>query len=114
MDRGRVAWSTVDRRWYGPKAPKHGGALTGVWPPATPEHGSSPVGAQQREGNTGLGQRCGDRATAGKRQQRESSATAALGLWKMGRVRWGRCGDLRGRGGLFVRSGEGALRRGTQ
>jgi hypothetical protein len=31
----------------------HGGALTGAWPPAAPVHGSSPAGAQQREGNVG-------------------------------------------------------------
>jgi hypothetical protein len=30
---------------------------------ATPEHGSSPVGAQQREGNTGFGRRWRDGAT---------------------------------------------------
>jgi hypothetical protein len=30
MDRGRGAWSTVDRWWRGPKAPEHGGALTGA------------------------------------------------------------------------------------
>jgi hypothetical protein len=53
MDRGRVARSIVDRRWHGPKAQERGGTLTGAWPPATPEHGSSLVGAQQREGNTG-------------------------------------------------------------
>jgi hypothetical protein len=52
VDRGRHQ-STMDRRWRGPKAPEHGGALTGAWPLATPGHGSSPAGAQQREGNTG-------------------------------------------------------------
>jgi hypothetical protein len=31
----------------------HGGALTGAWPPAAPVHGSSPAGAQEREGNVG-------------------------------------------------------------
>jgi hypothetical protein len=45
--------STMDRRWRGLKALEHGGALTGAWPSATPEHGRSPAGAQQREGNTG-------------------------------------------------------------
>jgi hypothetical protein len=35
---GRGAWSTVDRWRRGPKAPERGGALTGVWPPATPVH----------------------------------------------------------------------------
>jgi hypothetical protein len=39
MDQGRDARSTVDRRWHGPKALERGGALTRVWPPATPVHG---------------------------------------------------------------------------
>jgi hypothetical protein len=37
----------------GPKAPERGGVLTGVWPPATSVHESSPAGEQQREGSTG-------------------------------------------------------------
>jgi hypothetical protein len=49
----------------------HGGALTGAWPPAAPVHGSSPAGAQKREGNVGnpvggsprRGQQCGGGAT---------------------------------------------------
>jgi hypothetical protein len=52
MDRGRVARSTVDRRWRGMKAPERGGALTGAWPMATPEHANSPAWAQQRERGT--------------------------------------------------------------
>jgi hypothetical protein len=72
MDRGRGVWSTVDRWWHRSKAQEHGSALTGAWPLATPVHRSSPAGAQQREGSTGnsarassgLGRRCGDRATA--------------------------------------------------
>jgi hypothetical protein len=71
--------------------------LTGAWPPAIPVHGRSPVGAQQREGSTGnsarassgLGRRCGDRATAGKQRRRESSATAALVLRKRGKSEMG-------------------------
>jgi hypothetical protein len=63
----------VDRRWRGLKVPDHSGALIGAWPPATLEHGSSPSGAQQREGNTGnsaraspgLGRRRGGQATEG-------------------------------------------------
>jgi hypothetical protein len=104
MDRGRVTRSTVDQWWCGPKAPEHGGALARAWPLATLEHGSLPAGAQQREGNTGntaqaspgLGRRRGDRVMAGKQQRREILATAVLRLRKRGRVRWGRCGDLRG------------------
>jgi hypothetical protein len=97
MDRGRGARSTVDRLWRGLKAQEHGGALTGAWPPATPEHESSPAGAQQREGSTGnsaqaspgLGQRSGDRATAGERRRRESLATTALMLKKRGKSEMG-------------------------
>jgi hypothetical protein len=119
MDRGQVARSAVDRRRRGPKAPEHGSALTGAWPPATPEHESSSARAQQREGNMGnsaraspgLGRWRGDQATAGKQRRRESSATATLRLRKRGRVRWGRCGDLRGQGGQFIGPEEGAPRR---
>jgi hypothetical protein len=91
-------------RWRGPKAPERGSTLARAWPPGTLEHGSSPAGAQQREENAGnptraspgLGRWRGDLATVGKGQQRESSAMVALGLQKRARVRWGRCGDLRG------------------
>jgi hypothetical protein len=49
----------------------HGGALTEARPPASTEHGSSPAGVQQREGNVGNSeggsprheQWCGGRAT---------------------------------------------------
>jgi hypothetical protein len=63
------ARSTVDRRWCGPRVPEHGGALTGVWPPAAPVHQSSPAGAQKRERSSArasskLGRRRGDRAMA--------------------------------------------------
>jgi hypothetical protein len=53
MDRGRGAWSTVDRRWHGPKALERGGALTGEWPPATLEHESSPAGGTTERGEHG-------------------------------------------------------------
>jgi hypothetical protein len=56
-------------------------------------------------GLTGLGRWHGDRFTVGKQQQRERSTTMALGLQKRGR-----CGDLRGRGALFLGLGEGAPR----
>jgi hypothetical protein len=97
MDRGRGARSTVNRHWRGSKALERGGALTGAWPPTTSVHGSSPAGAQQREGSTGnsaraspgLGRRCGDRAMAGKRRMRESSATTALMLRERGKSEMG-------------------------
>jgi hypothetical protein len=79
MNRGQGAWSTMDRRWCGPKAPERGGVLTGVWRSATPVHESSPAGVQQREGSTGssaraspeLERRCGDRATVGETAEEE-------------------------------------------
>jgi hypothetical protein len=66
------ARSTVDRRRCGQRVPERGRALTGVRPPATPVHQSSPAGAQQRERSTGssvraspeLGRWCEGRATA--------------------------------------------------
>jgi hypothetical protein len=78
--------------------------LIGAWPPATPVHGSSPAGAQPREGVTGNSARasselwwqCGDQATVGKRQRRESSATLALELQKRGKSEMGEGSDLRG------------------
>jgi hypothetical protein len=63
MDRGRVARSTVDGRWRGPKAPERGGALTEAWPPATLKHGCSSAWA-----SPGLGRRRGDRATVEERK----------------------------------------------
>jgi hypothetical protein len=69
VDRGRVTRSTVDRWWRGPKAPEHGDALIGAWPPATPEHGSSPAGAQQREGNMEAHRGSGGGEVAGRRRE---------------------------------------------
>jgi hypothetical protein len=53
-----------------------GGVLTGVGPPATPGHESSPVGAKKREGSTGVLLRAPpvDRATAMKWQRWHSSS----------------------------------------
>jgi hypothetical protein len=105
VDRGRVARSTVDRQWRGPKALEHGGALTGAWPPATPGHGSSPAGAQQREGYTGNSAR----ASLGLGQWRGGQATEGNGGGGRCLVGWelrtrerakeggGECGDGRGK-----------------
>jgi hypothetical protein len=93
MNRGRGVRSTMDRLWHRPKAPEHGGALIGVWPPATPVRESSPAGAQRREGSTGsstrasseLGRRCGDRATVGETAEEEElsdSGARAMGEGK--------------------------------
>jgi hypothetical protein len=97
MDRGWGARSTVDRWWRGPNAPERGGALTRAWPPAIPVHESSPAGGTTERGEheelnsglTGLGRRCGDRATTGKRRRRESSATVVLVLRKRGKSEMG-------------------------
>jgi hypothetical protein len=107
VDRVHACWTGAGARdppWT------DGGALTGVWPPATLVHESSPAGAQQIEGCTGsstraspgLGRRCGGRATVGKWQRRESLVTAVLKLRERGKSAVGRCGDLRERGGQFI------------
>jgi hypothetical protein len=93
MNRSRGARSTMDQRRCRLKAPERGGALTGVWPLATPVHESSPAGAQQREGSTGssgraspeLGRRCGDWETVGETAEEEElgdSGAHAMGEGK--------------------------------
>jgi hypothetical protein len=60
------------------RAPRRGGALTRARPPATLGHGSSPTGAEKKEGSMGipsralpgLGRRCGGRAMAMKHQRK--------------------------------------------
>jgi hypothetical protein len=94
MDRGWVARSIVDRWWHGPKAQERGGTLTGAWPLTTPEHGSSSVGAQQREGNTGNSARAAawrpgdDGETTEERKLSNNGARASEeGESEMGEVR---------------------------
>jgi hypothetical protein len=94
MDWGRGAWSTVDRRWRGLKALERGGPLTGAWPPATLVHGSSPVGAKQREGSTGNSARAsvwrpGDDGETTEERELGNSGTRASeeGESEMGEVR---------------------------
>jgi hypothetical protein len=82
----------------------HGGAFTGAWPPAAPVHGSSPAGAQQREGNAGNseggsprhGQRCGGRATVVQNQRQRRSVEAVLERGEKRREGRVRCGVTRG------------------
>jgi hypothetical protein len=81
---GRGTQSTVDRRWCRPKAPERSGALTGTWPPTTPVHGSSPTGAQQRDGSTGNSARVsvwrpGDGGEMAEEGELGNSGTHALG-----------------------------------
>jgi hypothetical protein len=69
--------------------------LTGAWPPATPEHGSSSVGAQQREGNTGnsarasprLGRRRGNRVAEERKLGNSDAQVSEEGKSEMGEVR---------------------------
>jgi hypothetical protein len=75
------------------KEPRHGSALVGVGPPATPEHGSSVVGAENGGRSTGIPLRaspklrrwCGGQAMAMKQWQRRNSAVATLKLWERGK-----------------------------
>jgi hypothetical protein len=99
--------------------PEHGGALTGVRPPAAPVHQSSPAGAQKRERSTGslaraspeLGRQRGDWATAVARRGHGNSVGRGSGAGEeKRRARLGvRCSG--GHRGGFYRAG-GALGRG--
>jgi hypothetical protein len=97
VDQRRGGRSTGPPWTHGGVDKGHGGALTGAWPPASVEHGSSPAGVQQREGNAGnlVGgssrheQWCGGRAMVRKQPQGGRSATGEHGLWERGRVSWG-------------------------
>jgi hypothetical protein len=107
VDRGQVAWSTVDRWWRRPKASEHGSALTGAWPPATLEHGIKLAGAQQREGTRGT--RLGP--------HRGSNGGEVVGRWgetaAVIRARWGGSCELRSeqrRAGVSVVMAGGAPR----
>jgi hypothetical protein len=107
MDRGRVVQSTVERRWRGPKAPEHGGALTGGWPPATLEHESSPAGAQQREGNTGNPAQASPGLGGGEVARRRRETAVVVG------ARWGGSCGVRSeerRAGVSVVMARGAPR----
>jgi hypothetical protein len=60
VDRVHEQWTKARSRgplWTGGgtdgRTMGHGGVPTGVWPPATPDHGSSPARAQKREGSAG-------------------------------------------------------------
>jgi hypothetical protein len=80
---------SVDRR-----APWRDNMLARAWPPATPEHGSSPARAQKREGSAGnpslaspkLRRWCRSRATVKKRQRRGTSVVVVLELRGMGKM----------------------------
>jgi hypothetical protein len=99
---------TVDRGF--------GGGSTELGLTATPEHGSSPAGAQQREGDTGIstqaslwcGWQCRGRVTTVKKRRRRCSVWAALRLGKKGR-RAGR-GAVEGSGALPLYMGLGGGR----
>jgi hypothetical protein len=72
VDRVHECWTTAWSRgppWTSGGAdrgtPGRGGVLAGVWPPATPEHGSSSVRVHKREGSAG----------------NQSQASLELGRW---------------------------------
>jgi hypothetical protein len=103
VDQVHGRWTTAGSR--GPswtdsgvdgRMPWRGGMLTGVWPPATPEHGSSPARAQKREGSAGnpsqaspeLEQWCSGRAMTMMRLRREDSTAVVFELGGRGNVEW--------------------------
>jgi hypothetical protein len=100
---------SADRRVTG-----HGGMLTDVWPSVTPEHASSLMRAQKREGSAGnlsrasagLGRRCGNPATSVKRQRQWRSVEAALNHREV-RRRVGRGAVEDGGGSNFYRGRRG-------
>jgi hypothetical protein len=74
----------------------HGGSLTEARPLASAEHGSSPTGVQQREGNVGNSERgsprsewrCGGWASAVQNRRRRCSVEAALERGEKRREGW--------------------------
>jgi hypothetical protein len=106
-------WVDADRSVLG-----HNSKLTRVGPPATPGHESSLVGAEKREGSTGvllrasleLGWRCGDRAMAMKQWWWRSSAMVSLKLGRKGKR--GEEGAVRNGGGHLLLYGPGECRGG--
>jgi hypothetical protein len=102
-------WTTTgshDPPWIGGgadrRAPGSGGTLVRSGPPAAPEHGNLPAGAEKGEGSTGvpsrasprLRLRCGGRATVMKRRRMRCSVAIVLKFGErekegMGAVRTG-------------------------
>jgi hypothetical protein len=101
VDRGRSGGAPCT---HGGADRGHGGALTGAWPPTAPVHGSSPAGAQQREGNVGnsaraspgLGRRRGGRATAVQNWEAAVLGERAAQAGRGGNRSAERCGEARG------------------
>jgi hypothetical protein len=99
----------------------HGGALTGACPPAAPVHGSSPAGAQRREGNvgnsaqatSGLGRRRGGRATAVQNGEAVALGERAARAGRGGNRSRERCSEARGGCSPFIGAG-GAPGRGAR
>jgi hypothetical protein len=88
----------------------HGGALTGAWPPAALVYGSSPVGAQQREGDVGnsarsspgLGRCCGGRATAVQNGKAAALGERAAQELREGKRSGERCGEAQAECSPFI------------
>jgi hypothetical protein len=102
----RRAQSTVDRWRHEQRRAGHGGTLTGVRPPATPVHQSSPAGAQQRERSTGSSARASPEL-----RRRRGGRAMAVQNWRQrhsvrGRLERGEKRREAGRG--VVNSGGGA------
>jgi hypothetical protein len=97
----------------------HGGALTGACPPAAPVHGSSPAGAQKREGNvgnsaqatSGLGRRRGGWATAVQNGEEVALGERIARAGRGGNRSRERCSEAQGGCSPFIGAG-GALGRG--
>jgi hypothetical protein len=96
----------ADRRTLGCRS-----VLTGVWPPATPKHGSSPTMAQKRDESAGnpaqaspeLRRQCGGLVMVMKRRHREDLAAVVFELGGRGKVEgWVRGEPAGGRGGLLL------------
>jgi hypothetical protein len=95
----------------------HGSALTGAWPPASAEHGSSPAGVQQSGEHGEPGGRLtearvvvwrpgdGEETAAG----REVGNRGARALGE-GESELGRCGEVRGWCSPFIGAGGGGGR----
>jgi hypothetical protein len=121
MDSVHGPWTTSGSHgppWTGGSADRrvtgHDGMLTDVWPSVTPEHASSLMRAQKREGSAGnpsrasagLGRRCGNPATSVKRRRQWRSVEAALNHGE-GRRRVGRGAVEDGGGSTFYRGRRG-------
>jgi hypothetical protein len=98
---------------------RHGGTLTGAWPPADPVRQSTPMGAQNGERGTGSSIRASpglERRRGGRATTMQSGETAVLGervaqAGREGSVSRERCGELWGGCSPFIGAGGAAASR---